>query len=107
MNKQIISFTANEQKLERVGGECHYSSNKVSYIEAVFDLGTNWDSFDSVRAIWFTDFVNGISTVLDADGTCIVPSEVLKRKCKVNVNLVGSIVENDVLTDRLTSYPMT
>lgn len=107
MNKQIISFTANEQKLERVGGECHYSSNKVSYIEAVFDLGTNWDSFDSVRAIWFTDFVNGISTVLDPDGACIVPSEVLKRKCKVNVNLVGSIVENDVLTDRLTSYPIT
>ena len=107
MNKQIISFTANEQKLERVGGECHYSSNKVSYIEAVFDLGTNWDSFDSVRAIWFTDFVNGISTVLDADGTCIVPSEVLKRRCKVSINLVGSIVENDVLTDRLTSYPIT
>lgn len=107
MNKQIISFTANEQELVRNGGECHYSSNKVSYIEAVFDLGTNWDSFDSVRAIWFTDFVNGISTVLDADGTCIVPSEVLKRKCKVNVNLVGSIVENDVLTDRLTSYPIT
>lgn len=107
MNKQIISFTANEQELVRNGGECHYSSNKVSYIEAVFDLGTNWDSFDSVRAIWFTDFVNGIATVLDPDGACIVPSEVLKRKCKVNVNLVGSIVENDVLTDRLTSYPIT
>lgn len=107
MDKQTITFTANEQELVRNGGECHYSSNKVSYIEAAFDLGTNWDSFDSVRAIWFTDFVNGIATVLDADGTCIVPSEVLKRKCKVNVNLVGSIVENNVLTDRLTSYPIT
>ena len=107
MNKQTIKFTANEQSLVRNGGECHYSSNKVSYIEAVFDLGTNWDGFDSVRAIWFTDFVKGIATVLDADGTCIVPSEVLKRKCKVSVNLVGSIVENGVLTDRLTSYPIT
>lgn len=107
MEKQIITFSANEQVLTRTDGESRYSSNKVSYIEARFDLGTNWSGFDSVRAVWSSDFARGIVTVLDADGTCIVPSEVLVRKCKVNVNLVGSIVENDVLTDRLTSYPVT
>ena len=106
MNKQIITFTANEQALVRVGGEYHYSSNKVSYIEAHFDLGENWSGFDSVRAVWFTDYATGISTVLDTEGICIVPTEVLNRKAKVNVNLVGSIVVNDVLTDRLTSYPI-
>lgn len=51
MDKQVISFNANEQQLTRNGGECHYSSNKVSYIEAHFDLGANWDGFDSVRAV--------------------------------------------------------
>lgn len=106
MNKQIITFTANEQALVRVGGEYHYSSNKVSYIEAHFDLGENWSGFDSVRAVWFTDYATGISTVLDTEGICIVPTEVLDRKAKVNVNLVGSIAVNDVLTDRLTSYPI-
>ena len=106
MEKQIISFTANEQALTRNGGECHYSSNKVSYIEAHFELGENWSGYDSVRAVWWTDFVKGISTVLDANGVCIVPSEVLKRKAKVNVNLVGSISADNVLTDRLTSYPI-
>ena len=105
MNKQVISFTANEQALTRTG-ECRYSSNKVSYIEAHFELGANWDGFDSVRAVWFTDFVSGISTVLDSDGVCIVPSEVLRRKAKVNVNLVGSISVDGELTDRLTSYPV-
>lgn len=107
MDKQVISFNASEQQLTRIGGECHYSSNKVSYIEAHFDLGANWDGFDSVRAVWFTDFVKGISTVLDADGICIVPTEVLRYKGKVSVNLVGSISVADVLTDRLTSYPIT
>lgn len=106
MNKQIINFKADEQKLTRIGGECHYSSNKVSYIEAHFELGENWSGYDSVRAVWWTDFVKGISTVLDANGVCIVPSEVLKRKAKVNVNLVGSISADNVLTDRLTSYPI-
>ena len=106
MEKQIISFTANEQALTRNGGECHYSSNKVSYIEAHFELGENWSGYDSVRAVWWTDFVKGISTVLDANGVCIVPREVLNRKAKVNVNLVGSISADNVLTDRLTSYPI-
>lgn len=106
MDKQVISFKASEQALTRVGGECRYSSNKVSYIEAHFDLGDNWTGFDSVRAIWFTDFVRGISTVLDSEGICIVPTEVLTRDAKVYVNLVGSIAVDDVLTDRLTSYPI-
>ena len=105
MDKQIITFSANEQNLVRIGGEYHYSSNKVSYIGAHFDLGANWDGFDSVRAVWFTDRINGISTVPDGEGNCTVPTEVLKKKDRVFVNLVGSIVSNGELTDRLTTYP--
>lgn len=106
MDKQIINFTANEQRLVRTDGEGLYSSNKVSYIEAHFALGDNWSGFDSVRAIWYTDRINGVATVLDPDGICIVPPEVLRRKGDVLVNLVGSITVNDELTDRLTSYPI-
>lgn len=106
MEKQKITFTANGQTLTRTSGECRYSSNKVSYIEAQFELGENWSGFDSVRAIWFTDRISGVSTVLDTEGNCIVPSEVLKRKDEVKVNLVGSIVSDDILTDRLTTYPV-
>ena len=105
MNKQIITFDANEQSLIKTGGVDKYSSNKVSYIEAHFNLGENWSGYDSVRAVWFT-WYECISTVLDPDGVCIVPYEVLKRTEKVMVNLVGSISEDDVLTDRLTTYPV-
>lgn len=105
MNKQIITFDANEQSLIKTGGVDKYSSNKVSYIEAHFNLGENWSGFDSVRAVWFT-WHECISTVLDTEGICIVPYEVLKRTEKVMVNLVGSISEDDVLTDRLTTYPV-
>lgn len=104
MNKQILNFTANEQILT-VDEPIRISTNKVNYIEARFDLGQNWTGYDSIRAVWFNDFYC-ISTVLDSQGVCLVPFEVLKRNGKVKVNLVGSISENDVLTDRLTSYPI-
>ena len=104
MDRQILNITANEQILT-VDEPIHISTNKVNYIEAHFDLGTNWSGYDSVRAVWFNDFYC-ISTVLDSQGVCFVPSEVMRRNGKVKVNLVGSISENDVLTDRLTSYPI-
>ena len=104
MDRQILNFTANEQALT-VDEPIKISTNKVNYIEAHFDLGQNWSGYDSVRAIWWNDFQT-ISTVLDSQGVTSVPFEVMKRKGCVKVNLVGSISENDVLTDRLTSYPV-
>ena len=106
MEKQIITFSANEQNLTKTGGVGCYASNTVAYIEAHFDLGGNWSGFDSVRAVWANEHLACISTVLDSLGKCRVPTEVLVRKSKVTVNLVGSISENGVLTDRLTSYPI-
>ena len=106
LEKTIITFSANEQKLIKTGGiEC-YASNIVSYIEAHFDLGANWSGYDSVRAVWSNDNnMTVISTVLDSNGVCVVPFEVLKTKGIVKVNLVGSISVSDVLTDRLTTFP--
>ena len=105
MDRQIITFEANEQTLIKTGGLDNYSSNKVSYIEAHFALRQNWAGYDSVRAVWSTRY-ECISTVLDTEGICVVPYEVLKWKDKVIVNLVGSISEDDVLTDRITTYPI-
>ena len=105
MEKQIITFSANEQKLTKTGGLDCYASNTVAYIEARFDLGDNWSGYDSVRAVWWNDYNKTVSTVLDPDGVCIVPYEVLTHKSVVRVNLVGSIVQDDVLTDRITTCP--
>ena len=105
MNKQSISFKADEQKLVKTGGIEHYASNIVAYIEATFDLGANWNGYDSVRAVWSNDYLTDISTVLDNNGKCIVPTEVLTDTGNVTVNLVGSIADGDTLTDRLTTYP--
>lgn len=105
MEKQIITFSANEQTLTKTGGVDCYASNTVAYIEARFDLGDNWSGYDSVRAVWWNDYNKTVSTVLDPDGVCIVPYEVLTHKSVVRVNLVGSIVQDDVLTDRITTCP--
>lgn len=106
MEKQIITFSADEQKLTKTGGINCYASNIVSYIEAHFTLGQNWSGYDSVRAVWSNDNnMTVISTVLDSNGYCVVPFEVLKTMGVVKVNLVGSISVSDVLTDRLTTCP--
>lgn len=104
LEKSIITFSANEQNLQKTGGIGCYASDTVSYIEAQFALGENWNGYDSIRAVWFNDYKT-ISTVLDPDGVCIVPHEVLVNRGKVMVNLVGSVLVSDELSDRLTTFP--
>lgn len=107
MDKQIITFSANEQCLRKTGGIDIYASKIVAYIEAHFGLGDNWSGYDSIEAVWWTDFVKPVRTVLDTEGICIVPPEVLRRRGAVLVNLVGVIATENTLTDRLTTAPIT
>ena len=104
MDIQTINFTASEQTLTKTAGARYFASHTVSYIEAVFALGENWTGWDSVRAIWYSPGQK-IATVLDSSGACMVPTEVIAQRGIVRVNLVASTVENDVVTDRLTTYP--
>ena len=100
-----ITFQADEQNLVKTGGVDKYASNTVDYVEAQFTLGTNWTGYDSVRAMWkFGSDV--MATVLDHEGKCIVPHELLERRGELKVNLVGSIVEDEVISDRLTTFPI-
>ena len=105
MNRNLITFSANEQTLIKTGGINNYASNTVSYIVAEFDLGENWDEFDSVRAIFQSDFETAPAVL--AHGSCVVPFEVLRYRSTVRVNLVGSVAEQGVLIDRLTTFPIT
>ena len=104
MQLQTIKFTADEQSLQRTSGGSLFASSTVSYIRALFDLGENWDSWGAVRAVWKSR-TQQIATVL-ADGACMVPAEVLANPGQVYVNLVASEVSGNVVTDRLTSYPV-
>lgn len=105
MNKKAIAFTASDQTLTKTAGSERYASNTVSYVEATFTLGENWTGFDSVRAVWKSQYYE-ISAVLDAYGKCDVPPEVMYYKSQVFVNLVGSSVSGDEITERLTTYPI-
>ena len=101
MEKFKVSFEANNQQLKSIGTK--HASDTYADIEATFVLGEKWTDMYSVSAVWWNDFTR-IATVLDSQGKCIVPHEVLARKGCVRVNLVGSIVEGDELITRLTSY---
>ena len=101
MEKFKVSFTADNQQLKAIGTK--HASDTYADIEAEFVLGNRWTDMDSVSAVWWNDFTR-IATVLDPQGKCIVPHEVLTRKGCVRVNLVGSVMEGDELVTRLTSY---
>lgn len=101
MEKFKVSFVANNQQLTATGTK--HASDTYADIEATFALGERWTDMDSVSAVWWNDFTR-IATVLDSEGKCTVPHEVLAKKSCVRVNLVGSVVENGELVTRLTSY---
>lgn len=103
MEKRIINFKASGQSLQRKGGIVTAASDTVNYFEAHFDLDENWQSLASVRALW-SNGTKTVSAVL-IDGVCKIPADVLTDVSKLKVNLVGSTSENEVLTDRLTTFP--
>lgn len=110
MNTVTLHFKADNQQLTALDGLYKLASNTVEYVKAIFTLGENWAGFDVVRAAWYTDF-ECISTVLDGNGECFVPWEVLSRPEGVTINLYGCDLEEEsdgeaVLVDRLTTYPV-
>lgn len=103
MEKTTIKFAVCKQAL--IGGDpLVMASGTVNYVDAEFDLSTDWQGFDAVRAVWSNGRTN-ISTTL-ADGACVVPHEVLAKRGHVYVNLVGSNVIDEELVDRLTTEPV-
>lgn len=99
MENRTINLIANNQTLV-IDKVIEIVSDTENYIYANVDLGENWQSFDSVRAIWSHGV--DVPMVLN-NGSCKVPADVIAGMGVVKVNLVGSNVENDVLVDRLTT----
>lgn len=110
MEQLELTFRANNQCLEATNftPPLFVASNTVDWIVAKFDLGTNWDCWDlgAVKAIWKFKGQQ-YSAILNAEGECTVPHEVLGAMTgEVKVNLVASTIEDDVVVERLTTYPL-
>lgn len=105
METSNLKIYADYQKLTVRSGVMRYASDTVNYVHAEFEFGKGWEDFDAVQAIWKSRY-DTISVVLDEEGCCMVPQEVLARRSRVQVNLVGfTASEEGQLTARLTSYP--
>lgn len=103
MKDQVIKFKALNQSLRKTSGFSTYPSDMVEIITAEFELSDDWDGYDSVRAVWQNGGVK-IPSVLDPNHRCKIPSGVLENKGTLEVNLVASSVNDNILTERLTSY---
>lgn len=108
MNTIELKFEVNGQYLlpdNRLNGlfQHRLASHTVNYVKAVFELDDTWKGFDAVTAIWRSGY-DRIAVVLDTEGTCMVPPEVMTKEGRVYVNLVGSNTSDGDLYDRLTTY---
>ena len=99
-----IRIFAHGQKLGMGRSAPRYAGETIHYINAYFDLDESWNGYDSIRAVWWNGSVKK-ATVLGTDMSCDIPLEVVAKKGDVMVNLIASVAENGVLTDRFTSYP--
>lgn len=106
MEKQIVKFRVIGDRLEMLTPFKVYASNTVNYIEArVYGLeDVAWTGYDSVYAIWYTDFVKKESEIID--GVTIIPAEVLSKPGILRMNLCSDKSENGILVARNTSYPV-
>lgn len=104
METSNIKIYADYQRLTVRSGVMRYASDTVNYVRAEFELGNGWQGFDAVEAIWKSRY-DTVSILLDEHGVCMVPQEVLARRSRVQVNLVGFTASDGTLTARLTSYP--
>ena len=95
MNTSVITFQANEQSLVKSGGINEYASSTAGYVLATFTLGTNWVSGYDVVSAYFRQGTRIIPMVLNHQGQCFVPPELLKATGKIFVNLSGSVVVNN------------
>jgi len=106
MNTSVITFQANEQSLVKSGGISEYASSTAGYVLVTFALGTNWTSGYDVVSAYFRQGTRIIPMVLNHQGQCFVPPELLKATGKIFVNLSGSVVVNNTLEERLTTFPV-
>lgn len=106
MNETVtLKFKASGQSLKTALEVPIYAAKTVNYLYAEFELGSGWEGFDSVRAVWASRNQT-VACILDTNCRCLIPAEVLDRVSPVTVNLVGATEEGGVLIDRLTTFPV-
>lgn len=96
---EVIELTARGQSLTT--NKVCVASGLVNEIECRFD--TDWQ-VDATRAIFVNNARSKKISVVLVNGKCNVPHEVLLDKGDVEVNLVGSVIEDETLVERTTSY---
>lgn len=106
METITIIFKAVQQALVRTSELEKLASDTIGYVLAHFNLSEEWQDFDIVEAIWQNDQLR-VAVLLDNEGDCVVPMEVLSRESEVTVHLVGSQVDYATQKPlvRLTTYP--
>lgn len=104
MTNHTIIFSAQKQDLRVTNGFARFASDTINYIYARFELDSEWDSFDAVKAVWQND-TSKVAQLITNGVDAPVPIEMLSRRSAVTVNLVGYSAVNGELTERLTTYP--
>ena len=108
MENAVIRFRAKGQNLSLVSGYNRFAGNTIGYIRIEIEPDDEWRDFDAVDALFQND-QGKVSAVLFYDSgvyACNAPVEMTAASSVVFLNLSGKNVVNNVLVERLTTYPI-
>lgn len=102
MDQIIIKFKVEDQEMKRLSSLQRFARGTKGYIFAVFELGSRWEGFDRIVAVW-TSKNRSIDTEIRPSEAVEIPSSVLEDTGILKVNLYAEEMENGKLVTRLTS----
>ena len=102
MNRIIIKFKVDDQELKRLSPLQHFARGTKKYIFTQFELGSRWEGFDRIMAVWFTKN-RTIGTEIEPSAEIEIPGSILEDTGTLKVNLYAEDEENGKLVTRLTS----
>ena len=103
MDRIIIKFKAEDQELKRLSPLQHFACGTKGYIFAQFELGSRWEGFDRIAAVWSSKN-KSIDTEIMPSEVIEIPSSVLEDTGILKVNLYAEQKEGEKLALRLTSH---
>lgn len=104
-----IKLKVKGQELKIIDGkEFVATSDTINYFRCRATFAEDWDIYTD-RTIYFKNISSGIcrAGVLNDDGYCFIPWEVLANTGVIVANAVGIIMDGNTVSERLITFPVT
>ena len=79
-----------------------FSGGNVDTVKFTFD--NEWDNFETKTAVFYTDPKTTSVQLLDENNVATIPGEMLAKKGKLSIGVIGTNTNDEVKTSRILTY---